>query len=451
MELNEYLEDIAVVGAAGKMGSGIALLLALELARRTLSDPATSRRLTLIDPRADAHEGLASYINSQAEKTARLELSQLRELLPKASTAISDDALVERFVAAVRDVSRPATDLTAAASSQLVFEAILEDEGIKVETLRALRKICGPETFFLTNTSSIPIRTLEAAAELDGRIIGYHFYNPPAVQQLVEVIPTSTTRPQLVAIADHLGKCLGKKLIDSGDVAGFIGNGYFIREGLYALELARRLTDEWGEAPARLAVDRIGRDWLLRPMGIFQVIDYVGLDVFACILGVMDRHLAAESFADATIEAFLTAGVRGGQHADGTQRDGFFQYDGRSPVGVFALGEKCYAPLADPAIGPAVDANLGPAPAGVSAWSRLRKDPDREGKISKLLAHLETGDGCQETGQGTDLGAALALAYLERSRTIAQALVDDGVAANADAVNGVLTKGFYHLYGPLAV
>jgi len=62
----------------------------------------------------------------------------------------------------------------------MVFEAIIENEDIKLGIYRKLKELCPPHTFFFTNTSSIPIRVLDGEADLGGRIIGFHFYNPPA-------------------------------------------------------------------------------------------------------------------------------------------------------------------------------------------------------------------------------------------------------------------------------
>src|SRR6185295_15214336 len=108
--------------------------------------------------------------------------------------------------------------------------------------------VCPPDAYFLTNTSSIPISALSQSAELGGRLLGYHFYNPPAVQKLVEVITARNTEPALVELGNELGKLLEKTLVPSHDVAGFIGNGHFIREGLFALERFRELRESWPDA-----------------------------------------------------------------------------------------------------------------------------------------------------------------------------------------------------------
>ncbi|MCH7687080.1 MAG: hypothetical protein IH899_10435 [Planctomycetes bacterium] len=126
---------------------------------------------------------------------------------------------------------------------------------------------------FLSNTSSIPIRTLDEAAALGGRLVCFHFYNPPAVQRLIERIAGPATQPALLALALELAARLGKTVVQAGDTAGFIGNGHFIREGLWAVCRAGELAARQTLPAAVLAIDRVYRDGLLRPMGIFQLIN----------------------------------------------------------------------------------------------------------------------------------------------------------------------------------
>ncbi|MCK4819128.1 3-hydroxybutyryl-CoA dehydrogenase, partial [bacterium] len=87
----------------------------------------------------------------------------------------------------------------------MVFEAIVEDKNVKINILNKLNDMCSTETFYFTNTSSIPIHILDEGVGLDGRIIGFHFYNPPAVQKLAELIPAETTQKELLDISQEIG------------------------------------------------------------------------------------------------------------------------------------------------------------------------------------------------------------------------------------------------------
>ncbi len=338
----------------------------------------------------------------------------------------------------VQSVVWPTTELGAAKGAQLIFEAIVEKIEVKTKVFRELKALC-PEATFLTNTSSVPIGKLDEAAELDGKVIGVHFYNPPPVQKLVEIIRGKTTTDESVALAEAIGKRLRKTLIPSHDVAGFIGNGHFIRDGLHGLGEAERLSGELGWPGALWAINRVSQDWLQRPMGIFQLIDYVGIDVFKFIEDVMDSHLD-ETLQSPVIDRMLALGVQGGQRPDGSQKDGFFRYERGRITAVYDLEKKDYVALDEAGWSGEVDTKLGALPSGYRPWKALLRAPDR-------AEYLDGHFGA--VAADSALGAELAKAYIARSRAIGQQLVDDGVAHDAEGVNGVLTSGFYHLYGPI--
>ena len=424
MQIESVLGSAAVIGAGGKMGSGIALLAAELMAGLELDGHRTGG-LTLIDSRPQSIEPLRAYLEKHLLRRARRRLRDERE-----ARSFSDRAMALVSTAAGLEAARDCT---------LLFEAVPESEDLKAGLLRRLRKTCPPEALFLSNTSSIPIRRLDEAAGLDGRVVGFHFYNPPAVQKLLELIPGEGTRPGLVRLAEELTRRFGKTVVRSRDVAGFIGNGHFIREGLYAAACAARLRDEFGEPEAIYAVNAITEVGLLRPMGIFQVIDYAGIDVFAAILGVMERCIEGESFPSELFARMVAEGRPGGQHGDGSQKDGFFQYDGRRRAGVYDCAAGEYRPLDDGRL-PRVDDALGALAEPGMDWSEVRAAGDPKALIRAHFQRLAETDG---------RGAAMALEYASESRRIAARLVGDGVAASAEDVDTVVTNGFHHLYGPL--
>ena len=437
MDVDDRFERVTVVGAAGKMGCGIALLLAQELARvnSQRGGGGTTSRLTLVDVRQDGLTDLLKYIETQSARLAGRDLESLRRLYRGRTGIAGDDQVARAFVADTLSVIRTATDTRHARGSRLVFEAVPETERLKIETLRRLKEACPEDAVFLSNTSSIPIQFLDREAGLDGRIVGFHFYNPPAVQELVEVISARTTRPELAELARAIGRRLGKRLVPSRDVAGFIGNGHFVREALHTVREASRLGDRFDEAEAIYALDRVSREGLVRPMGIFQLIDYVGIDVFSSILRVMTRHTAGETFRADLIDRMVAKNVLGGQRADGSQRDGFFRYEGRRPIAVYVLEREGYVPLQS--LG-RVDRALGHL--AHIEWKDVRGDPALARTLGEHFAYLASLD---------TLGARLSMAYLRASRRVGEKLVSDGIAESAEDLNTVLTSGFHHLYGPL--
>ncbi len=308
---------------------------------------------------------------------------------------------------------------------------------MKLTIYQDLAARCQPEAFFLTNTSSIPLQALSEACGIPGRLIGFHFYNPPAVQKLVELIQPRGCAPELARLSAELARALRKKTVPANDIAGFIGNGHFIRDGLYAIREVQRLGREHGFVPALHLVERVSRDYLLRPMGIFQLIDYVGIDVFHLITGVMSRYLGEDLGSD-LLERLLAQGVKGGQTSSGAPRDGFLKYVKGRPAGIYDPDARAYVDLDGPWFRSAEDL-LGPAP-GTLSWKALQKDPDA---AAKLEAWFRTLGGMDTPG------AIMARKHLQASRATGLGLVRQGVANSPEDVNEVLKLGFFHLYGPI--
>jgi 3-hydroxyacyl-CoA dehydrogenase len=258
------------------------------------------------------------------------------------------------------------------------------------------------------------------------------------VQKLVEVIQPRRCDPELVQTAALLAAALRKKTVPANDVAGFIGNGHFIRDGLYAIREVERLAPEFGFLPALHMVERVSRDFLLRPMGIFQLIDYVGIDVFRMIMGVMARHLGEDLGSD-LIDRYLALGIKGGQTSGGAPRAGFLKYQKGRPAAVYDPARQDYVDLDAPWAREA-EARLGPLPQPALSWKALNKDPDPAPRLGPWFQALREAD---------TLGAALARAHFRASRATGLGLVRDGVANRPEDVNDVLKLGFYHLYGPI--
>ncbi|HID32736.1 MAG TPA: 3-hydroxyacyl-CoA dehydrogenase family protein [bacterium (Candidatus Stahlbacteria)] len=441
MILDERLEHVAVVGAAGKMGSGIGVLMATEMARLKLKPENRDKiyRLQLIDISEKGLEGLKSYMLAQLTRLAEKSTVYLRGAYKERSDLVENVDIINAFVAECLKVVNYTTDLDAVRNAHLVFEAIVEDERIKIKTYKKMKKLCSDDTFFLTNTSSIPIGFLDEKAGLGGRLIGYHFYNPPIVQRLVEVIESRSTVSELKELSQELGKRLRKKLVSASDVSGFIGNGHFMRDGLYAISEVERLKGRFRFPGAVYLMDRITQDFLLRPMGIFQLIDYVGIDIFQCILKVMRTHLGDKTLRSGLVDKMVRLGVKGGQNPDGSQKDGFLKYEKNRPVGIFNPRKGEYFMIKDD-WKKRIDAKIGPLPEGFVPWKALLVNPQKGERLKVHFDSLKKMD---------TLGAELAIRFLKETKKIAQKLVDDGVASSPQDVNDVLTNGFYWLYGPI--
>lgn len=440
MNYSERFENVAVLGAAGKMGSGIVLLAAQEMADLSLEagQPPSDRVLLAVDISDKALTGLMDYLRTQVHKAAEKRAIGLRKIYARREDLVENAEIIDQYVADVLSVVRPTTQLEAAAKSGLVFEAVNENLELKVELLSKIKSLARPETWFLTNTSSIPISELNDRVKLEGRIIGFHFYNPPAVQKLVEIIRPGATRAELGDFAVELAKKFRKVVVPSRDVAGFIGNGHFMRDALHGISEAERLIPEHGFVDAVYMINKVSQDFLIRPMGIFQLVDYVGLDVCQSILAVMNARSTGTGLHNPLIDKLVAAGVRGGQFADGSQKDGFLKYDKGRVAGIYDIERNAYAALGD--VAPRCDKQLGALPASARPWKSVVQDPAKADYLRDYFKQLH--------GMKT-LGADLADRHGRKSKEIGLGLVRDGVAASEDDVNTVLLTGFYHAYGPI--
>ncbi|MEO0185731.1 MAG: 3-hydroxyacyl-CoA dehydrogenase family protein [candidate division WOR-3 bacterium] len=439
MNLDERLQNVSVIGAAGKMGSGIAALIAQEMLRLKFENPDRIYRLNLIDVSEKGLDGLRDYLKAQFVRTAEKSIVSLRDMYKERVDLVENAEIVDAYVNDGMKLANFGTDLILAKDSRLIFEAIIEDEKIKIKTYKSLKKMISKDTLFLTNTSSIPIGYLDEKSGLDGRLIGYHFYNPPVVQKLVEVICSKGTKAELRDLANELGKRLRKILVPANDISGFIGNGHFMRDGLFALDEVLRLKGKYKLPGAIYIMNRVSQDFLLRPMGIFQLIDYVGVDVFQCILKVMRTHLGDSSLKHKLIDKMMKSGIKGGQYPDGSQKDGFLKYDKNRPVGIYDLKKGEYFMITDE-WKKKIDKQLGPLPEGFLPWKALLVDKNKEEKLTNHFSALK---------KMNTMGAELALNYLKKTKEIAENLVKQNVANSSEDVNAVLTNGFYWVYGPI--
>lgn len=440
MNYIERLENVTVLGAAGKMGSGILLLTAMEMADLGMKPENKDRQFVLnaVDVSDQALAGVMKFLKTQVQKAAEKKTVALREVYADRKDLIENEEIINQYIFDVLSVVRPTTMLEAAYKSTLIFEAIKEDPVLKVKLLSQIDRNNQKAPWYFTNTSSIPISKLDKEAELGGRILGFHFYNPPAVQKLVELIRAENTLDECVEFAHQYAKNLRKKIVPSNDFAGFIGNGHFMRDALHGIHEAQRLSETMPFAEAIYMINKVSQEFLVRPMGIFQLIDYVGVDVCQYIMSVMDPYLEDEDLHSDLLDRYIQLGVAGGQYADGSQKDGFLKYEKGRPTAVYDPEKKAYIPIAE--FQAVCDEKLGPLPEGALPWKAVIGSPDKDALLADLFNKLNDMD---------TLGAELGKRYGKRSREISLNLVADNVAQSEQDVNTVLLTGFYHSYGPI--
>ena len=439
MTYEERLMNVTVLGAAGKMGSGILLLTALEMADLMLKPENKGKTFVLnaMDLSDEGLAGLMQYLRTQVLKVAEKKTVALRRVYSERRDLIENSDIVNQYINDVLSVVRPTNRLEAAYGSNLIFEAVNESKDLKVKIFKQIEANNNFKPWYFTNTSSVPINILDREAELGGRVLGFHFYNPPAVQKLVELIWTDNTLPEAMEFAVAYARNLGKVVVPSNDFAGFIGNGHFMRDALHGIKVAERLATEMPLPEAIYTVNKVSQDFLIRPMGIFQLIDYVGIDVVRFIMAVMNPFLPNEDLHSNLLDRLFDAGIKGGQNSDGSQKDGFLKYEKGRPVAVIDPATKQYRAFEDFA---AADQKIGNIPDGSMIWKSVVRMKDKEDRLMAFYGLMKS--------MGS-LGAKLAMEYGKRSNEIGMGLVADGVAHNEDDVNTVLLTGFFHAYGPI--
>jgi 3-hydroxybutyryl-CoA dehydrogenase len=188
--------------------------------------------------------------------------------------AVKSAKITEEDHQAALERLRVTTDMDELADRQIVVEAVIESEPLKMDVFRAVDAVVVDENAVLaSNTSSIPIMKLAMATKRPANVIGVHFFNPVPVLPLVELVTSLLTSDETIAVADHFAVgVLGKTAIRSQDRAGFIVNALLIP---YLLSSIRML--ESGFA-SREDIDAGMVQGCAHPMGPLALTDLIGLD-----------------------------------------------------------------------------------------------------------------------------------------------------------------------------
>lgn len=436
MELDLALKHVSVIGAGGKMGRGIAALLLLEIIK-IKKDQNKGFKLILIDQNPELFNPLRTFLKDQALKYAEKNINQLRAFYKNNLNLVSNLEIIQEYVEDVLSIVQFDTSLHHTEHSKLIFEAIAEDVEIKTRTLKSVAAFANREAIFFTNTSSIPIKLLEKNANLTGRLVGFHFYNPPTIQKLVELVFTEETPEETAKIAFSLANRLNKITVKSKDVAGFIGNGYFIREIHFACQVVYDLEKTYTRPEAIWMVNFITQHLLVRPMGIFQLMDFVGLDVCQHICGIMRTYLPDASLTIPLLEDMVRSKHAGGQFPDASQKPGFFEYKDHQPIAIYDPEVQTYRSLEKRWVDLQKN-NLKLGSLELLNWKTLTQDPAKSEKIHAYLTKVYNSKSVYGT---------LCKQFLLNLNKIANLLIDTEVAMSIEDIDKVLTNGFYQLYG----
>ena len=176
---------------------------------------------------------------------------------------------------------RPASQLAALESADLIVEAVVEKLEVKQEVLAEIDRTCPPQAILASNTSSISITRLAAATQRPDKVIGMHFMNPVPLMQLVEIIRGLATSQETWEAVEAATRKMGKTPVEVHDAPGFVSNRVLmpmINEAVFCLY------EGVGKAEAIDAVMKLGMN---HPMGPLALADLIGLDVCLDILRVL--------------------------------------------------------------------------------------------------------------------------------------------------------------------
>jgi 3-hydroxybutyryl-CoA dehydrogenase len=272
--------------------------------------------------------GIAQVCAAAGNRTIVREVSD--QLLAKGRSAIEGSLAkaVERGKLAEADRDGTlgrlvfTTRLADVAPADLVIEAVTENLELKNDLWTELDALCGAETIFASNTSSLTIAAMAAATTRADRFVGLHFFNPVPLMKLVEVVRTVTTSPATFDRAMAFARAVGKEPIAAKDNSGFIVNLLLVP---YLLDAIRALEHGVGSIPD---IDKgmvLGTGY---PMGPFTLLDFVGLDTTYKIAEIMfDEYREARYAPPPLLKRMVLAGMYGKKSGRG-----FYDYSTKPPA-----------------------------------------------------------------------------------------------------------------------
>jgi 3-hydroxybutyryl-CoA dehydrogenase len=209
------------------------------------------------------------------------------------------------------------TQLEDIADADLVVEAVTEDLDTKLEVFARIDELVRPEVILATNTSSLPIANLAAVTKRPDKVLGVHFFNPPPVMKLLELVRALTTSDEVIEFARGFSERIGKTPILAKDRAGFIVNFLLVPYLNSAIEML-----EQGFA-TREDIDTGVVLGLGHPMGPLTLADLIGLDTMMQVSAVLYDEFKDPIYSPPTLlKRMVAAGYLGRKSGRG-----FYEYD----------------------------------------------------------------------------------------------------------------------------
>ncbi|MBX9725278.1 MAG: 3-hydroxybutyryl-CoA dehydrogenase [Candidatus Obscuribacterales bacterium] len=207
--------------------------------------------------------------------------------------------------------------LEEAADADLVIEAIAEDLKLKHDLFKKLDGICKPSAIFGSNTSSLPITSIAAVTKRSKQFLGMHFFSPAHVMKLLEIIPGLDTDEATISTVREFGAAIGKTIISSKDLPGFITT----RLGIVLCNEAAFALMEGLSTPEEIDLGMtLGYN---HPMGPLALADFIGLDICLHIMEVLHEGFGDPKYRPCPLlKQLVSAG-----HLGKKSGQGFYKYE----------------------------------------------------------------------------------------------------------------------------
>jgi len=211
---------------------------------------------------------------------------------------------------------RAVANLLELAECGLIIEAIPEDLALKRSIFTQLSEVCSPRTILASNTSSLSVSEIAAAASHPERVVGMHFFNPVHIMRLLEIVRAEPTSDATIETVRGVAGRLGKETIVVRDRPGFASSRLGLALGLEAI----RMVEQGVASPED--IDRAMELGYGYPMGPLKLGDLVGLDVRLAISEYLHRELRSEVFRPPQLlKDMVSAGKLGRKSGEG-----FYKY-----------------------------------------------------------------------------------------------------------------------------
>ncbi|MGW9286221.1 3-hydroxyacyl-CoA dehydrogenase family protein, partial [Streptomyces diastaticus] len=250
-----------------------------------------------------AKAGYAVVLAARGEEKAGKAKARIAKSLDR---SVGRGRMTAEAAAATLALITPAGSLDAFAEVDLAVEAVAEDLEVKRQLFTTLDKVCKPGAVLATTTSSLPVVACARATGRPEDVVGMHFFNPAPAMKLVEVVRTVLTADDVHATVREVCAKIRKHPVDCGDRAGFIVNALLFP---YLNNAVKMVEEHYASLDDIDAAMKLGGGY---PMGPFELLDVVGLDVSLAIEQVLHQEFRDPGLAPAPLlEHLVAAGCLG--------------------------------------------------------------------------------------------------------------------------------------------